>query len=398
MKRKRFFILVILFLTIFSFGLEIGEVFGTSPSIKELQEQLSNSVDDTLSEVDFSSLQEIVDNFDENQTKMFSIKNIKSKVKDVMNGDAKISYESILGAIVSVVFEIIADYLPMFALLVSVGVLSSILGNIKGKFNEKTIGEVVHFACFCVVILVVSTLIKSLIKNASSSINSMQNQMGAVFPLLLTFMTAIGSSAGATVYQPALAIFTTLSSKIFSGIIIPIFIASFSFGIIGNLSNNVKLDKFNSFLSSLFKWLLGVLFTFFFAMLSIQGITAGTFDSISIRTVKFTMSSYVPILGGYLSQGMDMVLASSILIKNSVGFVGILILITSIISPILEIVVVSLLLKMASAILQPLNNEKISNFLHSTSKSIMMLSTCLIVVAFMYFIMIGLMMGSANVI
>lgn len=395
--RKKFFIFLILIITIFSFGLEIGEVFCESPSIAELKSELSNSIDETLNDVDFSSIQAIVDEFNENETKMFSLKNIKAKVKAVMNGDSKISYESVLGGIISIVFEIIADYLPMFALLISVGVLSSILGNIKGKFNEKTISDVVHFCCFCVVILVVTSLIKSLVTNTTASINSMQNQMSAIFPILLTFMTALGASAGTTVYQPALAIFTTFSSKIFSGIIIPIFVASFCFSIIGNLSNNVKLDKFNSFLSSLFKWLVGILFTTFFAILSIQGISAGSFDSISIKTVKFTMSSYVPILGGYLSQGMDVVLASSILIKNSVGFVGILILISSILSPLLEIVVVSLLLKMASAILQPLNNDKMTNFLHSTSKCITMLSSCLIVVAFMYFIMIGLVMASANI-
>ena len=139
------------------------------------------------------------------------------------------------------------------------------------------------------------------------------------------------------------------------------------------------------------------MFTIFFALLSIQGISAGSFDSISVRTMKFTMSSYVPVLGGYLSQGMDIILASSVLIKNAVGVVGIMILLSSIIAPILEIVVLSLMFKIVSAILQPLNNNKLTNFLHATSHCIIMLSTCLIVVAFMYLIMIGLCMASANI-
>lgn len=396
--RNKFFIILILTLNIFCFCFKINQTFCANSSLLDLKDSLSKQVEETLNQVDFDEIQSIVDNFDDNQKKMFSIGNLKTKVKEVLNGESSINYESILGGVVSVLFQIVADYLPMFALLISVGILSSILGSLKTKFNEKSIGDIIHFICFCVCIIVVGTIIKGLIINTSSSINSMQKQMSAIFPIILTMMTALGANSSVGVFQPALAIFSNISSKVFSSIIIPIFTLSFCFGVIGNLSNNVKLDKFNSFLSSLFKWLVGILFTIFFAMLSVQGITAGSFDSVSIRTMKFTMSSYVPVLGGYLSQGMDVILASSVLIKNAVGFVGILMLFTSILAPILEIVVVSLLLKVASAILQPLNNERITNFLHTTSKCVLMLSTCLIVVAFMYFIMIGLGMATANII
>lgn len=395
---KKFFLSIILTLTIFSFGLNIGTTFGGDKTIKDMSDSLSKEVSETIDDINFDDIQSIVDDFDDNQKKMFSLSNIKDKVKQVLSGESKLDFDSILGGILGVLFQIVADYLPMFAILVSVGILSSILGSLKSKLGEKSVGDIVHFACFCVSIVVVGTIVKGLVSNATASINSMQKQMSAIFPIILTMMTALGASSSVGVFQPALAVFSNISAKVFSAIIIPIFTLSFAFNIIGNLSNNVKLDKFNSFFSSLFKWLVGVLFTVFFAIVSIQGITAGSFDSVSIRTVKFTMSSYVPVLGGYLSQGMDIILATSVLVKNAVGLVGVFVLISSILAPILEIVVVSLLLKGVSAILQPLNNDRITNFLHTTSKCITMLSTCLIVVAFMYFIMIGLGMATANVI
>ena len=103
-------------------------------------------------------------------------------------------------------------------------------------------------------------------------------------------------------------------------------------------------------------------------------------------------------MGGYLSDGMDLILSSTILIKNAVGLVGILMIISTIISPLLEIVVFSLLLKLVSAILQPMGNNKTSNFLMSTSKSITMLSSCIIAVGFMYLISVGLVMTTSNVV
>jgi len=388
---------MMLSLTIFCFGLGINQTVSSGTSLIQLQETLTKEVDETLDNINFEDLQNLIDNFSENQKKMFSFSSIKTKAKEVINGENNINYNSFLEAIVSIVFSVIEDYLPMIAIIITVGIISSILGSIKSKFNEKSVGDIIHFVCFCVSVIVVVTIIKGLVENTTQSITNMTNQMNAIFPILLTIMTAIGSVASVGVFQPTLAIFSSFSSVIFTKLIIPIFMLSFCFAIVGNLSNNVKLDKFNSFLSSLFKWLVGIFFTIFFSLISIQGISAGSFDSVSIRTMKFTMSSYVPVLGGYLSQGMDLIMASSVLVKNAVGFVGILILMTSIFAPILEIVVVSLLLKVASAILQPLNNDRITNFLHSTSKSIIMLSTCLIVVAFMYFLLIGLSMATANV-
>ena len=212
----------------------------------------------------------------------------------------------------------------------------------------------------------------------------------------MTLMVGLGATASVGVFQPIVAIMSTYVADIFSYIIMPLFLLSFTFGVISNLSSNIKLDKFNSFFAGLFKWAVGITFTIFFAIMAVQGISAGSFDSVSIRTTKYTIKSYVPVMGGYLSDGMDLILASSVLIKNSVGLVGILMIITTILAPILEIVIFSLVLKLISAILQPMGNDKITNFLSSTSKSVIMLSTSIIAIGFMYLISIGLVMTTAN--
>ena len=43
---------------------------------------------------------------------------------------------------------------------------------------------------------------------------------------------------------------------------------------------------------------------------------AGSFDGISIRATKFAIKSYIPIIGGYLSDGLDFIVLSSILRKD----------------------------------------------------------------------------------
>lgn len=372
--------------------------FCVNETTVEISEDLNNSIIEELSEIDFSGLNSIIEEMNENNTNIFSIDNIKSKVYSIISGENAISYSSFFASLFSIFLDLILKYLPMLSLIIAIGVISNLLNGIKGKFNEKSTSNLIHLVCFMTVVILTIGMITSLSDVSLNSINSMVTQMNTLFPILLTLMVGIGAAASASVFQPIVAIISTYVADFFTYLVLPLFIFSFVFGIINNISDNIKLDKFNSFISSLFKWCVGIVFTLFFAIFTIQGISAGSFDSLSIRTTKYTIRSYIPVMGGYLSDGMDLILSSSILIKNSIGLVGLFLIITTIISPLLEIVVFSLLLKLTSAILQPMGNSKTSNFLMSTSKSITMLSSCIIAVGFMYLISVGLVMTTSNVV
>ena len=51
-----------------------------------------------------------------------------------------------------------------------------------------------------------------------------------------------------------------------------------------------------------------------------------------------------------------------------------------------------------AGIIEPLGNKEIANFISSISKSLTLLIALIIALAFVYFIMIGLVMCSANII
>ena len=390
-------ICMILLISLFSIFTPMA-TFCVDNATVEISEDLNNSIIDELNEIDFSDLNGVIEEFQNNSTNIFSIDNIKSKIYSIISGENAVSYSSFFASVFSIFVELIVKYLPMLSLIVAIGVISNLLNGIKSKFNEKSTSGLIHLVCFLAVVVLTIGMISSISEMSVSSIKAMVSQMNAIFPILLTLMIGIGATASAGVFQPIVAIISTYVADFFTYLILPLFTMSFVFGIINNLSDNIKLDKFNLFISSLFKWCVGLVFTLFFAVFTIQGISAGTFDSLSVRTTKYTIKSYIPIMGGYLSDGMDLILSSTILIKNAVGLIGLLMIISTIISPLLEIVVFSLLLKLVSAILQPMGNNKTSNFLMSTSKSITMLSSCIIAVGFMYLISVGLVMMTSNVV
>ena len=286
--------------------------------------------------------------------------------------------------------------MPLIATIVAVSILGGMIQNLKPNLGKKSIGSVIHFVTYGVVIILIFTIVMRMITLTSNTLNSIKSQMDAVFPILLTMLTAVGGSVSVSVYQPAMALLSSFIVNIFTLILLPLFLISTVLALVSNLSNNVKLDKLISFIHSLFKWIVGIIFTVFIGFASIQGITAGAIDGLSIKTAKFAIKSYVPLIGSYISDGFYILLASSSLIKNAIGATGLLLLAGTILSPILELVIFMLALKLMAGIIEPLGDGKIASFVSTLSKNMSLLISILVAVSFMYTLLTGLVMCSAN--
>lgn len=368
-----------------------------SSSYEDVEEEIEGEIDKQLEGLDFSSLDDILNAFSEGQLDMFGGSNFAEKLIKLLSGEFD-NGKGIWNSIFSIFFENILGLLPIISLIIGISLLGSMLQGLKPTTNGKSISNVIHFVTYGIIVVLVLSIVVKMVSLTSFTINSLKQQMTSIFPILLTLLTAIGGSVSASVYQPAMALLTSTIVSIMSNILLPIFIFSVVFSIVSNLSNTVKLEKFTSFFNSTFKWLTGLVFTIFSAFLSIQGVTAGTIDGISIRTAKYAIRSYVPILGSYLSDGMGIILASSNLIKNAVGATGLFMLLATIISPLIEIILFMLALKLVAGIIEPLGNKQVANFISTLSKSMVLLVVLIIAVSFVYFIMLGLVMCSANII
>ncbi|MGN1162506.1 MAG: hypothetical protein ACI4T2_01060, partial [Christensenellales bacterium] len=119
-------------------------------------------------------------------------------------------------------------------------------------------------------------------------------------------------------------------------------------------------------------------------------------DGVSFRTAKYAIKSYVPVLGGYLSDGLDVILTSSMLVKNAVGVSGMILLFATILVPLVKICAFILCLKLTAAILEPVADSKIANFVGGVSKTMSMLVVMILGVSFMYIISAGVLMATAN--
>ncbi len=365
-------------------------------SREEIEQIIEESINSQLGDLDFSDFESILNELGKSEKEVFGSSSILDKINQIISGEFSENQESIWTSILNLFFDDVLSFLPLISLVIAIGVAFSMASASRPKSRNKSIGDIIHFVCYGAIIIILVGVTVSMINLTSETIQNIKAQMDVAFPILLTVMTAIGGVVSVGVYQPAVAVLSGTITTIFTTILMPIFIFRLVFSIVSNISNNIKLEKFASFFSSAFKWIVGAVFTIFSAFLTIQGITAGNVDGISFRTAKFAIKNSVPLLGGYLSDSLNLIIASSVLIKNAVGACGLILLFATIIVPVVKLIVFMFCLKFAAAILEPITDSRISNFISMLAKSISLLIVLILGCAFMYVLLSGMIMCTAN--
>lgn len=370
---------------------------GNTPVFADTGEQeFSDVVEEQLGNVDLSGLQDYLDKLDSTGQEVFGNSSILQKIQLLLSGEIDTDFSSFLSMLCNIFFDGIGNILPILCIIIAIGILYNLIGSMV--LNSGGVKDIVEFVCFGVMVVLVSSLLFSLLQTTQSVISNIKGQMDIIFPILLTLMASVGGTVSVGIFQPMTAILSNGIVQIFSALIMPIFTFCFIFSVVGNISDAVKLDKFQSLFEKIFKWVVRGIFGIFSALMVLQGLLAGSYDGLSVRATKFAIKNYVPLLGGYLSDGFNLVAGSSVLIKNCIGVVGLFLLFGTIVGPILDIVIFSITMHLASAILQSLGGGKMSKFLEQTSKLSSYMLTIIVAVGFVYILTLGMLMCIANII
>lgn len=387
--KKFIFILFILFILLFG-------VKNIAPNIvcyaeDDLTDKLSDEVNEQINSLDIDEYEEIYEKYSNLEDG-----NLKSLIKKIIAGDYVLSFENIFGSLSNLVTSSIKNIYPYIISIIVLSVLLLFFKNFHFKHNES-LSNIIFYIIFSGIVISIVMLSSSKITSTINTLKGIQNQVEVVSPILLALIIAVGGTNSASIYRPSIIMFAGSFIELFMVLVVPVFTTIIVSAILGNLSNEAKLSKMGDFSSSLYKTIVSFVFTIFIGFLSIQGITASTFDGVSIKTAKFAIRSYVPIVGGYLSDGFEIFRAGSVLIKNSLGVVAIIILFGFIIEEVISLCIIMLSLKFAASIVEPITDSRVSKLLFCVSKAFTILISALLIISLMYFIIIILLVSTANI-
>lgn len=394
--KKRLICLILLCFTLVLAFFGGDSASATEPTNGESGESVS--IEEMTDELDLSELQRLFSELDENEQSLFG-GDIAGYIKAAASGESGMGFESFFGYVLSAFGASVKDVLPLVASVTGIAAAVALICGIKGSFSGSSTEKAVSIAgvALCSVTVLLSAF--SAIKAVGELVGSLRAQCEAVFPILFTLMTALGASGSIAVYQPAVAVLAFSITELITVVVLPLVIASLVLGVIsGVTSEEGGTESLSKVTASAAKWLMYTSFFLFTAFLSVKGATAAVFDNVSVRTAKFALSRYVPVIGGYLSEGFNTILASVALIKNAVGGTAILVMIVTALPVLMKTIVTSLSLKLAEAVVGTFSNGKIKKVLSNVTGAVNALIAVVAGTAFLYFIFLMLIIVSGNLV
>lgn len=382
--------LILLFLLVFCLAFCVPTACAAADATDKAQEELEEYVQRNLDGLDISEFEYFVASLGGAKG------NVRETLSALIKGELTLTPRQLFALFWDAFASAFSRTLPALTIIVLISLLFNLLHGLTQNFLTRGTTDIVYFVCYTAVLLTVVTVVVDVLTSVRSVVDTLVNMMNAIAPPLMTLTSAVGASATSAVFRPQLAFCCTLVGDVIGNIVIPLFIVAVVFAVVGNLSDNVKLDKLQSATRYIIGVVLGVTFGLFTTYLTVAGIAGGMADTLSVRAARYVIGSYLPLLGGYISQGFDLVTASLSLIKNALGVYAVLTVVGVVLTPLMQLAALTVGLKLTAGIIEPIGDRRMASFVGSIAECMRSLLAAVAGVGFTFMVTLLLVMCSVT--
>ena len=275
----------------------------------------------------------------------------------------KIDNKSLYQKVIKILGQEVSSSLKILISILVIIVIHGILKSITDNLENTSISQIIYFVQYILIVTLIMSNFTEIIKMVKETANNLVGFMNVLIPLLLTLLIYTGNVATSTLLQPIILFISNFIGNIIVDIIIPIVFIIVVFSIISKISERVQVDKISKFLKSGVVWFLGVVLTIFVGVVSLEGTLSSSVDGITAKTAKAAVSSVIPVVGKVLGDVVDSVLGCGVILKNAVGLIGVIVILGICLMPIIKIGTLSIIYNLASAVIQPVTDDKIVKLL-----------------------------------
>lgn len=370
-------------------GLTFANVsFAQEENNKKVKESVDTYISEQLNKINLQEIQNQI-----KDEKFIEDVDLKTFMKDLISGKKTMLDLFDKEGLKLFLFDELRASLKVASIIFVLALLSSILKSLDNSFSSGAISQVTTYIVFIVMVTLTLVGFKDVLNICNTTIDSMINLMQILMPILITFLVVMGFPMTSTVMTPIFMGGVTFINIVFKNFLFVSITIGFAILVINNLSNSIKLKKLASFIKQINLITIGAIFTIYLALVSMQGMYVKSLDGFAVKSTKFAIGNFIPVVGGFVSDSFDIILSSSQLIKNLFGGVGLIILVGICLIPIIKIISIILVYKTSAMIVEPVGEDSISNFLNEISNLMAIMLACIIAITIMFFVTIAIVVS-----
>lgn len=382
------------------FLLSIIMLFMIIPMDSYADEKKSNVIDSMYDEqvnlLDTQNIEKFIEQLNSETDEYLPPINLKDMVSIFKDGKVGYGFKELLFGILRYFLNDVLLNTKLLGKLIVLTLICGILQNLESAFENDSISNLAYYACYLVLIIIVVKSFSIAVGVGKDTINRMVDFMLALLPTLLALLASVGGFASASVFDPIIMISVQLVSYLIRDFILPVIFLIAVLSIVNNLSDTFQVTKLAALLRQLCIWTLGFVLTAFVGIITIRGTTAQTLDQVAVKTAKFAVDNFIPVVGKCLSDAVATIASYSLILKDAISTVGLITLVVTCIFPLIKIVSMIFIYKAAGALIEPISDKRIINCLNDVGNSLTLVFASVVCVAVMFFIMVTIMASAGK--
>ncbi|MCI8600099.1 MAG: hypothetical protein HFE45_00700 [Oscillospiraceae bacterium] len=309
-----------------------------------------------------------------------------------------LSPNSVFSRIFSTAKERIGEPLRLLLSLCGVLLLSALAMNFSDNLKEGNLQKTFSAAAALTVTGLLADSVIHIVTETADVIEDLSLFMLSFIPVFAGAAAAAGRPASAMVYYSTVFSAVQFFSQIARGLILPLISIFLALGFTGAVTDVIKVDAISKSVRSTAGWLLSLCLTVFISLLTIKGLVSASADGVTVRAAKFVLSSFVPVVGGALSEAYSSLFGCMGVIRSTIGVFGILVMASVFLPVIIRLSMYLAALNLAAILADVLSQGRPAAVLRTCSSAVSVLMGVVICYGMMILVTVTvvLLLGTAS--
>lgn len=404
-RKGRFLFTIFLVIIVFGLGTRIvnAQPVSETPG-KEAQE---SGNDDAETEEDLEGLQEEVQDA---LLSEFDFSDVEDSLKDMFPGE-RTGFGDVLSALMtgdieetgSIFFSFLRDQISyefdynrkslVYVLLVAI--TAAVFSNFAGAFQNRQISDISFYITYMLLITLCLTSFQTSAAGLEDRLGSLLDFMRVLCPsYFLAVAFASGSTTSLFFYNVILFLIFAVEFLIVR-FLLPVINIYIMVRVLGNLTGEDFLSEFADLIRKIVTWALRSLLACVVGINVIQGLLAPAIDAVK-RSALTRTAEAIPWVGNALGGAAEVVLGTAVLIKNGIGMAGVLIAVAICAVPILQMILMAFMYKLAAALVQPVSDKRITACISGVSEGYEIMVRVIFTVGVLFLLTIAVVAASTS--
>jgi len=236
--------------------------------------------------------------------------------------DGTINQGTFISSFLNSLLANLPSVLNSFSLILISVIISSLFNNMASSLDSQTLKSSYGLCSSLCISLSIFNLINTMCVNTISYMRTLCTVMNGFAPVMTVLHIMCGKISTAGLSNATMMMFIALMENIIIEMLIPISSACLIFCIVKAISGDESYGGLSKFIRNTFVTLTVFSMMIFSFVFSFQSTLTQSVDSLSMKTAKFAIGSFIPIVGPSISEALRTVTSSVGVIKNSCGVIA----------------------------------------------------------------------------